>query len=64
MSAWAFSGSFQNSGASDLAFSSSRRRWAFSRSKMPPQQFQGLLDLADRSFRFRAHFATALVPPI
>ena len=50
-------GSFQKSGASALAFSSSRRRTALSQSKMPPQQGERLLDLVDGSFGFCAHLS-------
>jgi len=42
---------------SALAFSSSRRRTERSQSKMPPQQGEGLLDLGDVAFCFRAHGA-------
>jgi hypothetical protein len=49
---WAASGSFQRLGSSAWAFSSARRRWALSQSKMPPQQpdrllggFEEVLDL-------------------
>jgi hypothetical protein len=41
--------------SSALAFSSSRRRTALSQSKMPPQQGNGLLDVGDLAFGFRAH---------
>jgi hypothetical protein len=45
----------QKSAASDLAFSSSRRRSAASQSKMPPQQCERLLDIVDGPFGFGAH---------
>jgi hypothetical protein len=41
MSFWAFSGSFQKSGRSESAFSSSSLTWARSQSKTPPQQGDG-----------------------
>jgi hypothetical protein len=55
MTLCASAGLFQRLGSSALAFSSARRRWALSQSKMPPQQGKRLLDLADGSFDFRAH---------
>jgi len=55
MSAWAFAGSFQIEGSSALAFSSSSLRRAGSRSKMPPQQGQRLLDLLGNGFHLGAH---------
>jgi hypothetical protein len=52
---WAASASFHRSGSSARAFSSARRRVAVSKSKMPPQQSHGLLDLFDERFGFGAH---------
>jgi hypothetical protein len=51
----AFSGSFQKFGDSDCAFSASRRGWAVSQSKMPPQQGDSLLDVIDDFQNFGAH---------
>ena len=45
-------------GSSALAFSSARRRWAVSQSKMPPQQSQGLLHFIDNAGNFGAHDST------
>jgi hypothetical protein len=45
MSFWAFSGSFQKSGRSESAVSSSNRTWARSQSKTPPKQRHGGFDL-------------------
>jgi hypothetical protein len=47
--------SFHRSGSSASVFSSARRRVASSTSKVPPQQFQRLLDLGDDGLRFGAH---------
>jgi len=55
MISWAFWGSFQMAGSSDLAFSSARRFWAVSQSKMPPQQSDGLLHVIDQRRDFSAH---------
>jgi hypothetical protein len=46
---------FQNFGSSAEAFSSARRAWAASGSKMPPQQADGLLDFVDQCLDFGAH---------
>jgi hypothetical protein len=51
----AASPSFQSFGSSALAFSSARRRWALSQSKMPPQQPDRLPGLVQEMFDFRAH---------
>jgi hypothetical protein len=51
----AASGSFQRLGSSALAFNSSSRRLAASRSKMPPQQSDRLLDFFFQRKRFGAH---------
>jgi hypothetical protein len=51
----AFSGSLQSSGDSDWALSASRRSWAVSQSKMPPQQGQHLLDFGHGLFDFGFH---------
>ncbi len=50
---------FQRFGSSTLAFSSARRRWAVSTSKMPPQQSHGLLDGLNQRFGFGAHYFSA-----
>jgi hypothetical protein len=55
MSLWAFSGSFQKSGRSESAFSSSRRTWARSQSKTPPQQGDGGFDLFGEGGDVGAH---------
>src|SRR5690606_21057836 len=55
ISACAFSGSFQRSGSSDFAFSSSRRLRAESQSKMPPQQRERLLDFISDILGLGAH---------
>ena len=55
MTSWAFCGSFQRVGSSDLAFSSASWRMAESQSKMPPQQSNGLLHLFDEFDDFGAH---------
>jgi hypothetical protein len=55
MSFWAFSGSFQKSGRSESAFSSSRRTWARSQSKTPPQQGDGGFDLFGEGGDVGAH---------
>ena len=47
--------SFQRSGSSARAFSSSRRATATSQSKMPPQQRDGLLDLFVKGVGFGGH---------
>jgi hypothetical protein len=51
----AASASFQRFGSSALAFSSARRRWALSQSKMPPQQPDRLLGLVYEMFDFGTH---------
>src|SRR5258707_4012879 len=51
-------GSFQRLGSSARWFSSARRARALSKSKMPPQQPKGLLDLAHDGHNFRAHDVT------
>jgi len=51
----AASGSFQRSGFSAWEFSSDSFFLATSRSKMPPQQRQRLLDGIDQGLNFRAH---------
>src|SRR5262249_24582980 len=48
-------GSFQSLGSSERWFSSARRARALSKSKMPPQQSQGLLDFVDEGRNFGAH---------
>ena len=55
ISFWAFSGSFQKSGRSESAVSSSNRTWARSQSKTPPQQSDGGFDLFSQSGDFGAH---------
>jgi len=52
---WARAPSFQRSGLSAAAFSSSSRRSALSQSKMPPQQGQRLLDLLSQMSDLGAH---------
>src|SRR6266581_5419581 len=47
--------SFQRLGSSAARLSSSRRLRALSKSKMPPQQPDRLLDLVDDRLNFRAH---------
>jgi hypothetical protein len=42
-------------GSSAAAFSSARRAFALSQSKMPPQQADSLLDLFDDGLDFGAH---------
>jgi hypothetical protein len=51
----AASASFQRFGSSALAFSSARRRWALSQSKMPPQQPDRLLGFVYEVLDFGAH---------
>src|SRR5258708_1429418 len=51
-------GSFHRLGSSARWFSSARRARALSKSKMPPQQPQGLLDFAHTRRNFRAHDLT------
>ncbi|RAI30480.1 hypothetical protein CH340_21440 [Rhodoplanes serenus] len=51
----AFCGSFQSSGSSASLFSSASRARALSKSKMPPQQPDRLLDLFDDRLGFGAH---------
>src|SRR5258708_30100970 len=51
-------GSFHRLGSSARWFSSARRARALSKSKMPPQQPQGLLDFAHNRRNFRAHDLT------
>jgi hypothetical protein len=51
----AASASFQRPGSSDWAFSSARRRWALSQSKMPPQQPDRLLGLVYEVLDLGAH---------
>jgi hypothetical protein len=51
----AASGSVHRFGSSDFALSSLKRRVAWSTSKMPPQQSDGLLDRFDQLFGFGAH---------
>jgi hypothetical protein len=55
MMACAASVSFQRSGSSARAFSSARRVWAASQSKMPPQQSDRLLGGVHEGFDFGAH---------
>jgi hypothetical protein len=55
MTFWAASASFQRSGSSALAFSSARRFWAASQSKMPPQQPDRLLGGVHERFDLGAH---------
>jgi hypothetical protein len=47
--------SFQKSGASAAAFSSARRSTDASKSKMPPQQPDRLLNLGDNRLDLRTH---------
>ncbi len=54
----AASGSFQRSGFSASAFSSSRRRRALSQSKMPPEQGGRFVDLVNQGLGFGAHGRT------
>jgi hypothetical protein len=54
-------GSFQRFGSSTAAFSSARRFWDLSQSKMPPQQAQRLLDLVDLGLGFGAHGSERLL---
>src|SRR5215813_14779457 len=51
-------GSFHRLGSSARWFSSARRARALSKSKMPPQQPQGLLDFAHNRCNFRTHDLT------
>ena len=60
MSLRASSGSFQKSGRSESAFSSSRRFSATSQSKTPPQQFGRLLDFFDQVLDVRRHVSSLL----
>jgi hypothetical protein len=55
ISFWAFSGSFQKSGRSESAVSSSNRTWARSQSKTPPEQSHGGFDLFGQRGDFGAH---------
>jgi hypothetical protein len=48
--------SFQIAESSARAFSSERRRSAFSQSKMPPQQRQRPFDVVGDRLDFRAHW--------
>jgi hypothetical protein len=61
MSAWACCGWFQKSGASDFAFSSSRRFWAVSQSKTPPQQANCLLDFVGQGLDVSTHGRSILL---
>jgi hypothetical protein len=49
-------GSFQSAGSSASLFSSARRALAASKSKMPPQQPDRLLDFSNEFFDFSAHW--------
>jgi hypothetical protein len=55
MSFCAFAGSFQKSGRSESAVSSSKRTWARSQSKTPPQQRDGGFDLFSEGGEVGAH---------
>jgi hypothetical protein len=55
MTFWAASASFQSVGSSACAFSSARRFWARSQSKMPPQQSDRLLGGVNERFDLGAH---------
>jgi hypothetical protein len=55
MSFCARCGLSQSAGFSAIAFSSPRRAFALSQSKMPPQQRKRLFDLVDHGEGFRAH---------
>jgi hypothetical protein len=55
MMRWARAASFHRFGSSAWLFSSASRARALSKSKMPPQQPDRLLDLVDDRLDFRAH---------
>jgi hypothetical protein len=55
MMRWASDGLFQRLGSSARAFSAASCSWARSKSKMPPQQSQGLLDGFDGILKFGTH---------
>jgi hypothetical protein len=55
MMRWARAGSFHRFGSSACWFSSASRARALSKSKMPPQQPDGLLDVVDDRLDFCAH---------
>jgi len=55
ISFWAAVGLSQKPGSSACAFSSSRRFWALSQSKTPPQQLNRLLDIIGMGLQFGAH---------
>jgi hypothetical protein len=55
MSFCAFSGSFQKSGRSESALSSSSLTWARSQSKTPPQEHDGGFDLFGQGGDIGAH---------
>jgi len=51
-------------GSSARSFSSFRRSFAVSQSKMPPQERQRPLDFIDKRLRFRAHTLLSLISDI
>jgi hypothetical protein len=55
MMRWARAVSFQRLGSSACLFSSASCAFALSKSKVPPQQAYGLLDVVDDALGFRAH---------
>jgi hypothetical protein len=58
MTRWARAWSFHRSGSSACLFSSASRARALSKSKMPPQQSDGPLDVFGNRLNFRAHDST------
>src|SRR5262249_56202886 len=56
--------SFESVGSSACLLSSARRARALSKSKMPPQQSDRLLDLVDDILNFRAHRSPARRAPM
>jgi hypothetical protein len=55
MMRWARAVSFQRLGSSACLFSSASCAFALSKSKVPPQQPDGLLDVIDHTLNFSAH---------
>jgi hypothetical protein len=55
MMRWARAVSFQRLGSSACLFSSASCAFALSKSKVPPQQPDRLLDVVDHPLSFRAH---------
>jgi len=55
MMRWARAVSFQRLGSSAWVFSSASRALALSKSKVPPQQPDRLLDVGDHGLHFSAH---------